>query len=76
MFFSSEVILYMNQLFDQYRFDMKIDIEWNVYRDVHCRSFSLRSFSANVTKSVRNYGFGHIYRRNPEWKTSFLCSGI
>ena len=25
----------------------------------------------NMTKSTGNWGFGHIYRRNPQWKTSF-----
>ena len=35
-------------------------------------SFPLRISSVNVTK----FGFGHIYWRNPWWKTSFLWSGI
>ena len=25
-----------------------------------------------MTKSIRNCGFGHIYWRNPSWKTSFF----
>ena len=34
-----------------------------------------RISSANVTKSAGNCGFGHIYWRNPQWKTSFfVCS--
>ena len=39
-------------------------------------SFPLRIFSVNVTKSAGNCGFGHIYWRNPPWKTSFCvqCS--
>ena len=37
-------------------------------------SFPLRISSVNVTKSTRNRGFGHIYWRNPYWKTSFLCN--
>ena len=37
-------------------------------------SFSLRISSVNVTKSVVSCRFGHIYWRNPSWKTSFLCS--
>ena len=28
-------------------------------------SFSLRISSVNVTKSAENFGFGHIYWRNP-----------
>ena len=32
--------------------------------------------SVNVTKSAVSYGFGHIYRKNPYWKSfNFLCSG-
>ena len=34
-------------------------------------SFPLR-ISLDVTKSVRNCGFGHIYWRNPSWKTFFF----
>ena len=37
-------------------------------------SFPLRISSVNVTKSAVFLGFCHIYRRNPWWKTSFLCS--
>ena len=29
--------------------------------------------SVNMTKSVVCCWFGHIYWRNPQWKTSFLC---
>ena len=36
------------------------------------RSFRLRISSVNVTKSAVNYGFVHIYWRNPWWKTSFF----
>ena len=34
-------------------------------------------FSVNVTKSAANCGFGHVYWRNPSWKTSFFvqCTG-
>ena len=35
-------------------------------------SFPLRIFSVNVTNSKGNCGFGHIYWRNPQWKTSFF----
>ena len=35
-------------------------------------SFPLRIFSVNVTKSAVCCGFGHIYWRNPKWKTSFF----
>ena len=34
-------------------------------------SFLLRISSVNVTKSAVPCRFGHIYWRNPEWKTSF-----
>ena len=27
-----------------------------------------------MTKSVVSCESGHIYRKNPEWKTSFLCN--
>ena len=37
-------------------------------------SFQLRISSVNITKSAGNCGFGHIYWRNSQWKTSFLCS--
>ena len=36
--------------------------------------FPLRISSVNVTKSKRNSEFGHIYLRNHQWKTSFLCN--
>ena len=36
------------------------------------RSFPLRISSVNVTKSAENCGLGHIYQRNPLWKTSFF----
>ena len=35
-------------------------------------SFPLRISSVNVTKSAVSCGFGHIYWRNPKWKTSFF----
>ena len=34
-------------------------------------SFPLRTSSVNVTKSAVSCVFGHIYWRNPSWKTSF-----
>ena len=40
------------------------------------RSLPLNISSVNVTKSVGNCGFGHIYYRNPEWKTSFSVECI
>ena len=36
------------------------------------RSFSLRIFSVNVTKSEVYCRFGYNCRRNPQWKTSFF----
>ena len=35
-------------------------------------SFPLSISSVNVTKSAGICGFGHIYWRNPSWKTSFF----
>ena len=35
-------------------------------------SFPLRISPINVTKSTVSCGFGHIYWRNPQWKTSFF----
>ena len=34
-------------------------------------SFPLRVSSVNLTRSTGNCGFGQIYRRNLQWKTSF-----
>ena len=39
-------------------------------------SFPLRIFSVNVTKSAVSCEFGHIYWRNPYWKTSFFCAVV
>ena len=39
-------------------------------------SFPLRIFPVNVARSAGNCGFGHVYWRNPEWKTSFLSSAM
>ena len=41
----------------------------NTARKIKC---SLRISSVNVTKSAWNCGFGHVYCRNAEWKTSFF----
>ena len=35
-------------------------------------NFQLRVSSVNVTRSTGNCEFGHIYWRNPWWKTSFF----
>ena len=35
-------------------------------------SFPLKPSSVIVTKAAGNCGFGHIYWRNPWWKTSFV----
>ena len=35
-------------------------------------SFPLRISSENEAKSAGKYGFGHIYWRNRQWKTSFF----
>ena len=37
-------------------------------------SFPLRISIVNVTKSATNCRCGHIYRKNPQWKTSFFCA--
>ena len=43
------------------------------WRSLHKKwSFPLRISSVNVTKSTITCGFGHIYWRNPTWKTSFF----
>ena len=39
-------------------------------------SFPFRISPVNVTKSAVSYGFGHIYRRNPEWKTTSFVQCI
>ena len=36
----------------------------------------LRISSVNMTKSAVNCGFGHIYWRNPQWKTSFFVHWV
>ena len=41
----------------------------------HCKkkwSFPWRCSSVNATKSAGNCGCGHIYWKNPSWKTSFF----
>ena len=46
---------------------------------LHCTkkwNFPLRISSVNVTKSAGNRGFGHIYWRNPIWKTSVFCAAF
>ena len=50
-----------------------------IYTDVSLNkkwSFQLRISSVNVTKSAGNCGFGYIYGRNPQWKTSFFVQCI
>ena len=37
-------------------------------------SCPIRMSSVNVTRPVGNCGFGHVYWRNPLWKTSFFCA--
>ena len=37
-------------------------------------NFTLRISSVNVTKSAISNEFDHIYRRNPQWKTSFFLA--
>ena len=41
-------------------------------------SFPLRisSVNVNVTKSAGNWGFGHIYWENPQWKTLFFVQCV
>ena len=39
-------------------------------------SFPLRISSVNVTKSAASCGFGHIYWRNPQCKSSFFVQWI
>ena len=34
--------------------------------------FSIKGFFTKLAKSAGNWGFGHIYSRNPQWKTSFF----
>ena len=46
---------------------------WLKYISLHKKwSFPLRISSVNLTKSAVSCGFGHIYWRNPSWKTSFF----
>ena len=48
-------------------------ILWGTHLAFHRKwIFPLRASSVNVTKSAENCGFGHIYWRNPKWKTSFF----
>ena len=43
------------------------------YMSLHKKwSFPLRISSINLIQSAGNCGFGHIYWRNPRWKTSFF----
>ena len=34
--------------------------------------FSIKGFFTKLAKPAGNCGFGHIYSRNPQWKTSFF----
>ena len=45
---------------------------WKFFDATQKWSFPLTISSVNVTKSAGNCGFGHIYWRIPQWKTSFL----
>ena len=36
--------------------------------------FSIKDFFSKCDQIPVFYEFGHIYSRNPEWKTSFLCA--
>ena len=46
---------------------------WNVVSSTAQKwSFPLKISSVNVTKSDGHCGFGHIYWRNPQWKTLIL----
>ena len=38
------------------------------------KRFPLRIASVNVTKCTVSCGSGHIYWRNPYWKTSYFCA--
>ena len=47
--------------------------EVHIFQTLHKKwSFLLSISSVNVTKSAGNCAFGHIYWRNPQWKTSFF----
>ena len=68
-FFRSETTI-LERISDQYSHfilpcnPITLHKKWN---------FPLRISLVNVTKSAVSCGFGHIYQRNPQWKT-FLCS--
>ena len=51
-------------------------IHWLFFHKNPKWSFPLRISSVNVTKSAGNCGFGHIYWRNPSWKTPFFVQWI
>ena len=36
--------------------------------------FSIKDFSSQSDQIAGNCGFGHIYCRNLQWKTSFFCA--
>ena len=36
--------------------------------------FSIKDFSSQSDQIAGNCGFGHIYWRNLQWKTSFFCA--
>ena len=38
--------------------------------------FSIKDFFSKYDQTAISYGFGHIYWRNPYWKTSFLCNEL
>ena len=53
-------------------------LEWDFRsKSLHKKwSFPLRISPVNVSKSAGNWRFGHIYWRNPQWKTSFFVQWI
>ena len=47
-------------------------IFYAVYVTLQKMEFSIKISLVNMTKSAENCGFGHIFKRNPYWKTSFF----
>ena len=50
---------------------LKENSSWAIFT-AQKKSFPLSIFSVSETKSTVSCGFGHIYWRNPSWKTSLF----
>ena len=53
-------------------FLVHINLSCYIFNTAQKMKFSIKDFFSQVTKPAVSCRFGHIYRRNPQWKTSFF----